>query len=251
MPATPGINAPLIEVFSSLQGEGIFIGVRQVFVRFAGCNLDCRYCDTEFTPGPVCMVESIPGSASFVEIANPVHLDEITALVERWQHDDGVSHHSLALTGGEPLLHADILQKWLPEVVPLLPVFLETNGTLPVELEKILPFVDMISMDIKGTSVAGVPTPWDSHADFITTANCRLCQIKLVVDASTPETEIREAARFSAKNAPDIPFILQPRTLETGPSIEGKNLLALQKLAGSEHPDVRVVPQIHPWLGVA
>ena len=40
------MKAPIIEVFSSIQGEGLLIGRRQIFVRFAGCNLNCNYCDT-------------------------------------------------------------------------------------------------------------------------------------------------------------------------------------------------------------
>ena len=41
------MDAPIIEIFSSIQGEGLLIGERQIFVRFAGCNLDCTYCDTK------------------------------------------------------------------------------------------------------------------------------------------------------------------------------------------------------------
>ena len=45
------MQANLIEIFSSVQGEGRYVGCRQLFVRFEGCNLQCRYCDTENAPG--------------------------------------------------------------------------------------------------------------------------------------------------------------------------------------------------------
>ena len=37
------------EIFASIQGEGIFVGVKQIFVRFCRCNLACKYCDTDFS----------------------------------------------------------------------------------------------------------------------------------------------------------------------------------------------------------
>jgi 7-carboxy-7-deazaguanine synthase len=251
VPATDLIEAPLVEVFSSMQGEGVLIGCRQVFVRFANCNLACDYCDTPFQAGPTCQIESIPGSGQFSSHSNPVNLAEITRLVSHWQYSCNNVHHSVALTGGEPLLHADILQVWLPEMLTILPVFLETNGTLPAELEKILHLVDWVSMDIKGSAVTGAPTPWLDHADFLELAKERLCQVKLVVDVNTTDSEMLEAARLVNRHAPDVPFILQPRTQAGGPVLGGKALLCLQSLASSEHKDVRIIPQIHPWLGVA
>lgn len=234
-----------------MQGEGVLIGCRQVFVRFAECNLSCDYCDTPFQSGPTCQIESKPGSGQFTSHNNPVNLTEITSLVSSWQHCSNNVHHSLALTGGEPLLHADILQAWLPEMLAILPVFLETNGTLPAELEKILHLVEWISMDIKGSAVTGAPTPWVDHADFLALAKERLCQVKLVVDETTANTELLEAARLVNRYAPDVPFVIQPRTQSGGPVLGGKTLLDLQSIASAEHRDVRIIPQTHPWLGVA
>jgi organic radical activating enzyme len=251
VPATPSIEVPLIEVFSSMQGEGVLVGCRQVFVRFAECNLACDYCDTPYQSGPTCQIESEPGSGQFNSHDNPVNLSEITRLISNWQHSSNNVHHSLSLTGGEPLLHADILQAWLPEVQAILPVFLETNGTLPAELEKILPLVDLISMDIKGSAVTGEPTPWADHADFLAIAGEQLCQVKLVIDSGTADSELLEAARLVTRYTPEVPFILQPRTVSGGPVLDGPSLLDLQEIASAEHQDVRVIPQIHPWLGVA
>ena len=60
----------LVEVFSSIQGEGMLVGHRQVFVRTYGCNLRCTYCDSPETlkesgSPPVCRVEETPGTWTF------------------------------------------------------------------------------------------------------------------------------------------------------------------------------------------
>jgi len=250
VPAIPAIEAPLIEIFSSMQGEGVLVGCRQVFVRFADCNLACDYCDTPFQHGPICRIEALPGSGQFTNQANLVNLSEVTRLLSEWQKNFNHMHHSVVLTGGEPLLHADMLREWLPEVLSVLPVFLETNGTLPLQLEKVLPLIKWISMDIKGAATTGAPTPWEEHADFLKLASAQLCQVKLVVDVATTETELLTAARLVKRHAPDTPFILQPRTLATGPALEGAALLRMQGIVASEHRDVRIIPQIHRWLGV-
>ena len=133
----------------------------------------------------------------------------------------------------------------------MLPVFLETNGTLPEELEIVLPLLDMISMDIKGSSTTGVQTPWTVHAQFMKLAGERLCQVKLVVDSTTSRDELVHAAMLVSEQAPATPFVLQPRTSDAGPALDGRSLLTLQRIAAEQHRDVRIIPQIHPFLGVA
>jgi len=77
------------EIFKTLQGEGAQAGRPAVFCRFAGCNLACDFCDTDFT-----------GGASY-ERADTL----ADAIEHAWQ---GAREHRFAvLTGGEPLLQVD------------------------------------------------------------------------------------------------------------------------------------------------
>lgn len=117
----------LVEIFESLQGEGRNTGRPCVFVRFAGCNLKCPWCDTDVTKR---------FSAS---------LDEL--LTELGQY----KAKSVILTGGEPTM-----QKEMPELVAALKkagywIGVETNGTNDADW---LGFVDYVACSPKrGASV--------------------------------------------------------------------------------------------------
>ena len=105
-------------------------------------------------------------------------------------------------------------------------------------------------MDIKGSAVTGEATPWRDHADFMSLAKNVLCHIKFVLSTKTSDAELLEAAQLSSRHAPGVPFILQPQTLGSGLALTGAQLLKLQETAASVHPDVRIIPQIHPWLDI-
>ena len=249
MPATPATDLRLIEVFSSLQGEGVQIGRRQLFVRLADCNLTCAYCDTPHAAGPTWRAEQEPGSAELEEYPNPATIETLTGLVTDWQCKLPV-HHALVLTGGEPLLQNRALAAWLPHVSRVLPVYLETNGTLPEALAGVLAHVTWVSMDLKLAQVTGEPTPWVAHAAFLRVAGSKNLQVKVVIDAAASEAELVEAAAFVQRHAPDVPMILQPRTIAGRPAVTGRQLLALQATTAREHPNTLVIPQLHPMLAI-
>ena len=250
VPAIPRTEADLVEIFSSIQGEGLLVGCRQIFLRFAGCNLACRYCDTDFSRRANCQIEDPPGSGQLQSFSNPVALDPIVELVRKWLKAAPGAYHSLSLTGGEPLLQADVLQTWLPELRRLLPIYLETNGTLPEQLEILLPHLDWISLDLKLQSVAGQPTDWDSHHLFLQRAGRTNCYVKMVVGEETPDAELRRGAELVASVSADIPLILQPVTVAGLITLTTSRMLDMQQVVAALHGNVRIIPQTHRFLGL-
>lgn len=104
----------VVEIFTSINGEGRKAGQLAVFVRFAGCNLQCSFCDTRWANEP-----DVQGRW--------MTEDEITEEVMR----TGV--RNATLTGGEPLLQKDIgILLTRLSALPDLSVEIETNGSLPV-----------------------------------------------------------------------------------------------------------------------
>jgi len=231
-----------------VQGEGILVGKRQIFLRFSGCNLNCDYCDTPFTPGKTCQVERHAGAGEFIHWENPVALEQVAELVMQWQGDLPYGHHSLSLTGGEPLLHAAELVQWLPTLSALLPLQLETNGTLSAELKTLLPWLRWVVMDFKLESQTGAVTPWDEHRDFLAVAAQVNCCVKVVVGADTPDSELRLVAETVARTACHVPVILQPRTIVGKCSVPAIQLLRWQAMLARFKRDVRVIPQTHCYL---
>ena len=99
------------EIFRSIQGESTYAGLPCTFVRLTGCNLRCRWCDTEY---------SFHGGQR-------MSIDEIVAEVSR------LGGNLVELTGGEPLLQKDavpLLKRLLAEGFRVL---LETSGERPLE----------------------------------------------------------------------------------------------------------------------
>lgn len=248
MPATP--RTDLIEVFSSLQGEGLLLGRRQIFIRFPGCNLNCAYCDTDHEASAACRVEVEPGSNVLAEWPNPVGLETLLSQIVNWKNSFPGAHHSISLTGGEPLIHWDLLLHWAPELRKELPLFLETNGTLPDKLMPLIPHLDWISMDIKLHSLTGERTDWVAHRRFLELAARTECLVKIIIGEETPDLELQLAADLVTGVDAKIPLILQPVTRNAGIALPAHQLLRMQALVIDIHPNVRVIPQTHRFMNL-
>lgn len=242
---------PIKEIFSSIQGEGEGAGRRQIFIRLTGCNLACSYCDTDFASADCWCAETFPGSGDLKVIRPLPSLKTVTDLVEKWCLSCPGAHHSITLTGGEPLLHADALLSLLPELRRILPVSLETNGTLSDQLLQVVSMLDAISMDMKLPSTAGVGNDiWDTHRRFLAIASSVKVSVKMVVGESTSVDEVLQGCSIIKDAAINTPLFLQPLTAEGGKiGISAPHLLCLQAAAAEMLPDVRVIPQMHLMMG--
>jgi len=248
--------ATICEIFSGIQGEGTLVGYRQLFVRFHGCNLACRYCDTAAArrPAPAtCAVETAAGGRVLTYLPNPLTVAELLTTVRRLAAD--YPHHSLSLTGGEPLLYGGFLNVLLPKLhAEGYVTYLETNGVCSAELAGLHEAPRLIAMDIKLPSAAGIPPRWDAHDAFLAVALTRVgvtgVQVKCVFGAESL-ADVTQAAQLVAVHDPATPFILQPVTPgPAGPSSpDAAMVLEAQRLAARYLRHVRVIPQTHMQLG--
>lgn len=220
-------KAKIIEIFDSIQGEGLYVGEEQLFVRFYSCNLSCKFCDEQ----------------------KKDFFTEYTAeeLVKRLAME---KNKTASLTGGEPLLYADFLKDVLPALKKNnLKFYLETNAVLAGELLKIIDYIDIISMDIKLPSSTGLRPYWQEHRVFLEQAVEKEVFVKSVVTHQTTLSDIKKAISVIEGVDKNIPFILQP--VSYNDIIEDVELLPLFfKAAKQELNHVKIIGQIHKVLGV-
>ena len=246
-------EAQLSEVFLSVQGEGLYVGERQVFIRFAGCNLSCVYCDS---PQALVIpkqfkVEKTPGKRDFVNCDNPASLDQVVLLVKGFDEKKGLIH-SVSLTGGEPLLQVDFLKTLMPELKKMgLKSYLETNGVLSGHLSEVIDLVDIVAFDVKIPSATGLSSYLADHRKALMVAAKKEVFVKIVFVKETPAKEIMDASEMIAEVDPNIPLVLQPVTphgpVKHRPSAE--EMLSFQAIAKRRLKRVLVIPQIHKVMG--
>ncbi|VVB96125.1 7-carboxy-7-deazaguanine synthase [uncultured archaeon] len=241
------MHAYINEIFNSIQGEGPYVGVRQVFVRFAQCQLHCAYCDTPLSRNiPAhCRVERKPGGGNFHSIKNPLRKGDLEELVRKlWTH----STRHVSLTGGEPLIHADFIRELEQEY----PLYLETNSGFPDKAKELRDIISIASCDIKLPEHDSTDHYEELLANELETISIfnetAETFVKIVILPETTRESISPAISGIASIDRSIPLILQPATQKK--MVPTGLLLELMDFAGEILKDVRLIPQTHKMMGL-
>lgn len=110
-------KVPMVEIFETVEGEGMKAGFPTVFVRVFHCNLRCTWCDTPYSYAP----------------AKPEFEASVGEIVE---HVHRFASRSICLTGGEPLIHREksaAIIHALSHIERINDLHIETNGAIAIE----------------------------------------------------------------------------------------------------------------------
>ena len=196
----------ICELFKSIQGEGLMMGIPTFFVRTVGCNLSCAWCDTRY---------AMSGGTE-------MSLDEVMGAVADSRH--------VCLTGGEPMLQPDA-----PELLQRLvdagkQTVLETNGAVDLLQVPEDPLI-MISMDVKCPSSGMTSRMLDCNFQYLS----RKDQVKFIV---ADDADFDFAVDFLEKHPTDANVIIGP----VGGTVKLEWLASRVLESGQE---ARVLPQLH------
>ena len=266
-------SAPVLEVFASIQGEGVFVGEPQVFLRLRGCPLRCAWCDTpgswRLTAEDTVRVASAEGPRRYPSWATPFQAACWIAEVEPREP------RTVSVTGGEPLLWPGFIGA-LPKMLGGRRLHLETAGGHPRSLERVLEACDHVSLDLKlpsdmgpveelpgdaalleGSLPVDEPAPRDAEEWRKARRAClaliagRDAAAKVVIAGERTARDFEPLLEDVARQAPDLPVILQPVTPMGG--VEAPSLDLLEDVLEDARDlglSVRIVPQVHRALRV-
>lgn len=203
------------EIFYSFEGEGLEIGKPEVFVRLAGCNLRCHWCDTKYA----------------FKNASEITLQEIRSEINQYPCKN------VSITGGEPLLQQQEINELIKKLKKLgYWIQINTNGT--IFNREIFESVDRITMDCKCPS-----SKETSNMNVLSQTKNMFeskSQFKFVISNVQDYRYAKKIIQFILNDASDI--IFQP---EWSSRTFTKQLIDCVK---NDHLNVRIILQQHKIL---
>ena len=231
----------LFEIFTSVEGEGILYGTKTLFVRLAGCPFTCFYCDTK---------ESLP-----LDSGTEYTIEEANQLIDSKLKNQT---YKVNFTGGDPLIQhkaVALLAKHIQN--KKIPTYLESSCFDIDRFNHVLPFIDIVKIEYKTKDSDFVDS---KHYEKLInhTMKClessvktrKITYIKIVVSSKTQPNEFGELINqiFNTISKEDIDgFIIQPTYGISEPSLD--LLLNLYDIVFPHYIDVKVVPQLHKFIG--
>lgn len=245
---TVAVDGYVHEVFRSIQGEGPYVGTLQAFVRFSGCSMRCRYCDSEDARrrSSECVVR---GAGDPERLPNPVAAEDLFSVVRALANAPGF--HSMSVTGGEPLEQPEFLKSLIERCRPEgIPVYLETNGLHLDAVRSVAGLVDYVSLDLKLPSLCPGAS-LEIYRSVLPLFAGTLLFCKAVVAEGFSMKELVEAAKIVEDYDRGTTFVIQPATPRPGcGTISAAGMLACHAEVSGHLDDVRVIPQCHRLLGL-
>jgi len=200
----------ITEIFHSIQGEGIYMGIPMLFVRTNRCNLRCRWCDSTYT---------FTGGD---EMPLQVLLDTVRQAREKW----------ICFTGGEPLIQAEA-EDFVHSVAEMgRSVLIETSGSIDISRYVFTPSVS-IDMDVKTPSSGEEKSFRRKNLEFIRTNDYLKFVIADIVDYEFSKNFLVNVER-------DVNVVFQPAW--------GADAKFLVESVISDGLNVRVLPQFHKYV---
>lgn len=235
------MNVRIFEIFTSIEGEGIFYGTKTLFVRLAGCPFTCFYCDTK---------ESLPldsGKEFSIE-------DAITEIDSQIQSNT----FKVNFTGGDPLLQHQAVALLAKNIQDRkIPTYLESSCFDVDRFNHVLPFIDYVKIEFKTRESEFVDI---KHYEKLISESLKCLEssinlqkityIKIVVSSKTKITDFNNLVEniFKIRNSEKISgFIIQPTYGISEPSLE--QLMEMYDCVFPKFRDVKIVPQLHKFIG--
>lgn len=203
------------EIFHSIDGEGITAGQLATFIRLSGCNMRCRYCDTEY--------------ALDTRSGEELTIEEIL---------NKCKYRNVTLTGGEPLIHTST--RWLVEALAKSNhiINIETNGSV-----NIAPYISLddviITMDYKTVS--------SGENKKMSFKNINLLRESDVLKIVMNRSDFADVKKMLRETAPKCYIYLSPIFNEIDP-VELVGFLKECHEDGINTDKMRVQLQLHKYI---
>ena len=235
-------RARVSEIFTSIEGEGIFVGKKTLFIRFSGCHLKCRWCDTKY---------ALP-----LDSGTEYQIDEIEDLIIRELQP---FTYKVNFTGGEPLLQTDAVIKLADFIKKQtnLKTYIESSCFDSELFSKVLPYIDICKIEFKTDDSKVVENEVYDRL-LLNEIKClelavesnKTTYIKIVVTNSTNLESFKNLVyNISKKIRPSdiVGFIIQPSHGVDQPTVN--KLLDTYDIVQPMFPEVRIISQLHKEIG--
>lgn len=229
------------EIFTSVEGEGIYFGTKTMFIRLAGCPLRCHWCDTEYA------LQMDSGT-------NFILKDAQARILELLQPNT----YKVNFTGGDPLVQHEAvieLAKFVKELG--LRTYVESACFDAGRFSKIIPYIDICKIEFKMRDSRAVDS---RHFDNLqhNEMECmkmainknKITFIKIVITSCTSLQEFQGLVKdiFELVSPGQIAgFIIQPSHVIDEPTVD--RLFEFYDVVYPKYNDVRIIPQLHKVIG--